>query len=95
MAAASADGVVLSGTQAGSATVKPKKLTFKEKREFESLESRIAETEKRLPEIERELTTAASDAGRVHELFLEQQKLSTELEIDLTRWTELAERVEA
>jgi ABC transport system ATP-binding/permease protein len=70
------------------------KLTFKETRELEQLEKRIAQTESRLPEIERELTTAASDAGRVHELFLEQQSLTTQLETDLTRWTELAERVE-
>ncbi len=37
---------------------------------------------------------AASDAGRVHELFIEQQTLSAKLETDLTRWAELAERVE-
>jgi len=71
-----------------------KKLTFKETREFEALELRIAETEKRLPEIDRELAAAASDAGRVHELFLEQQGLNTQLETDLTRWAELAERIE-
>jgi ATP-binding cassette subfamily F protein uup len=73
---------------------KAKKLTFKETREFEALELRIAETEKRLPEIEKELTAAASDAGRVHELFLEQQRLNTQLETDLTRWAELVERIE-
>ena len=73
---------------------KPKKLSFKEQREFETVELRIAETEKRLPEIEKELTAAASDAGRVHELFIEQQELNTRLEIDLSRWTELAQRLE-
>jgi ATP-binding cassette subfamily F protein uup len=74
---------------------KPKtKLSFKETRELEALEKRIAATEARLPEIERELTLSASDAGRVHELFIEQQSLTTQLETDLTRWTELAERVE-
>ena len=84
------------GLQAGNGTRPNKsvKLTFKETREIESLELRIAETEKRLPEIERELTSAAADAGRVHELFLEQQQLNTQLETDLTRWAELAERVE-
>lgn len=73
---------------------KPKKLTFNEKREFETLEKRIAQTEKRLPEIEREMVTAATDAGRVHELFTEQQKLNEQLETDLARWAELAERGE-
>jgi ATP-binding cassette subfamily F protein uup len=70
------------------------KLTFKETRELEALEKRIGETESRLPEIEKELAASASDAGRVHELFLEQQQLNTQLESDLTRWTELAERAD-
>ena len=73
---------------------KSKKLSFKEMREFEAVEQRIAETEKRLPEIEKELTAAATDAGSVHALFVEQQSLNTQLETDLSRWAELAERVE-
>ena len=63
-------------------------------REFEAVEQRIAETEKRLPQIENELTAAASDAGRVHELFIEQQTLKTQLETDMERWADLAERHE-
>jgi ATP-binding cassette subfamily F protein uup len=109
VAAASADGVVLSrNTQKPNhklqdgESVPPKtddrrtktKLTFKETRELEALEKRIGETESRLPEIEKELAASASDAGRVHELFLEQQQLNTQLESDLTRWTELAERAD-
>ncbi len=70
----------------------PKKLSFKEKRELEELEARIAETEKRLPEIEKDLTTYATQAGKVHELFTEQQKLNEQLEKDMERWGELAER---
>jgi ABC transport system ATP-binding/permease protein len=71
-----------------------KKLSFNEKREFETIEKRIADTEKRLPEIERDMVAAASDAGRVHELFAEQQQLNQQLETDMERWAELAERVE-
>ena len=71
-----------------------KKLSFKEMRELEAVEQRIAETEKRLPEIERELAGAASDAGLVHELYIEQQSLNTQLETDLSRWAELAERLD-
>jgi len=33
-------------------------------------------------------------ARRVRELFLEQLRLTTQLENDLTRWAELAERIE-
>ena len=74
---------------------KPKKLTFNEKREFEALEQRIAETEKRLPEIDQEMVTNATDAGKVNELFNEQQLLNNLLETDMERWAELAERAEA
>lgn len=73
---------------------KPKKLSFKELREYEEIEKRIAETEARLPEIDKELAAAASDAGRVNQLFTEQQKLTTQLEADMERWAELAERHE-
>jgi ATP-binding cassette subfamily F protein uup len=69
-----------------------KKLTFKEKRELEELEGRIAATEARLPLIDAELVQFGSQAGKVHELFLEQQTLQSRLETDLTRWAELAER---
>lgn len=73
---------------------KPKKLSFKETRELEALELSVTAAEIRLPAIEKELTLAASDAGRVHELFTEQQELTAKLEIDMARWAELAERAE-
>jgi ATP-binding cassette subfamily F protein uup len=73
---------------------KPKKLSFKELREYEEIQKRIAETETRLPEIDKELAAAASDAGRVHELFTEQQALTAQLDADMNRWAELAERHE-
>ncbi|MEP7211616.1 MAG: ABC-F family ATP-binding cassette domain-containing protein [Acidobacteriota bacterium] len=72
-----------------------KKLTFKETRELEELEKSIAAAEARLPAIEKELAAAASDAGKVHELFAEQQKLEARLDADMTRWAELAERAES
>ena len=70
------------------------KLTFKEKRELEDLEQRIAAAEKRLPEIEHDLSLSGSDAGMVHVLFSEQEELNKQLETDVTRWAELAERAE-
>ena len=83
-------------SEPSSPTEKPKskKLSFKEMRELETVEVRITETEKRLPEIEKELAAAASEAGRVHELFVEQEGLIAQLENDLARWAELAERIE-
>ncbi len=69
-----------------------KKLNFKETRELEDLEKSIAAAEARLPAIEKELAMAATDAGKVHELFTEQQTVEARLEADMTRWAELAER---
>jgi len=51
------------------------KLTFKETRELESLESRITQTKKRLPNIDR--GTSRRRRRPVPELFLEQQRLNT------------------
>jgi ABC transport system ATP-binding/permease protein len=71
-----------------------KKLSFKEKRELETLETQIPEIEARLAAVENELNEFAADAYKVNQLFTEQQKLNVELERTLNRWTELAERAE-
>lgn len=71
----------------------PKKLSFKETRELEALELSIANAEKRLAEIENELNLYASQAGKVNDLFTEQQKLARQLDRDMERWAELAERI--
>jgi ABC transport system ATP-binding/permease protein len=68
------------------------KLSFKEKRELESLEIAISEAEARLAEIESELSVYASDAYKVNQLFTEQQSLSEKLDTDMERWAELAEK---
>ena len=71
---------------------KPLKLSFKEKRELESLETRVGEAETRLAEIAAELTLFASDAYKVNGLFTEQQQLTERLDKDMERWAELSER---
>jgi ABC transport system ATP-binding/permease protein len=71
---------------------KSNKLSFKEKRELETLEASIETAENRLAEIEKELTQFATDAFKLNELFSEQTKLTQQLEIDVERWSELAER---
>ncbi len=72
----------------------PKKLSFKEKRELETLETQISEAENRLTEIGSQLSESAADAFKVNELFTEQQKLNVRLEQNMERWSELAERAE-
>ena len=73
---------------------KAQKLSFKEKREFETLETAIAAHENRLAEIEKELIQFATDAYKLSQLFDEQQKLNSRLETDSMRWLELSERAE-
>jgi len=70
----------------------PKKLTFKENRELETLETLIPATEARLAQIAVELNRFATDSRKVNELFTEQQNLSAQLEADTERWLELSER---
>jgi ATP-binding cassette subfamily F protein uup len=68
-----------------------RKLSFKERRELEETEARIAEAERRQAEIEAELAANASDAYAVHRLYEERERLSEQLARDLDRWAELAE----
>jgi ATP-binding cassette subfamily F protein uup len=75
---------------AQSPTVK-RKLSFKERTELETLESRIQEAEQRQAEIETELAANSSDAPLVHQLFKERETLTVQLARDLDRWSELAE----
>ncbi|MCD9185538.1 MAG: ABC-F family ATP-binding cassette domain-containing protein [Pyrinomonadaceae bacterium] len=82
--------------QAAGETEKPKsnKLSFKERREFETLETEIAESENRLAEIEKELNEFATDAYKLNQLIAEQEKLNAKLEADTERWLELSERAD-
>ena len=69
-----------------------KKLSYKEKRELEELVARIEFEEKRKAEIEAQLAEQGSDHLLVARLYEESQRLEAELDRDLTRWAELAER---
>jgi ABC transport system ATP-binding/permease protein len=68
-----------------------RKLTFKEKRELEELETRIATSEMRQTEITSLLESNASDHVLVAQLYAEQQTLEATLEKEMERWAELAE----
>ncbi|MBA3711766.1 MAG: ABC-F family ATP-binding cassette domain-containing protein [Pyrinomonadaceae bacterium] len=73
---------------------KPRKMSFKEKRELETLEAQVAAAESRQAEIEAQLSVHSSDAAKVHMLFIEQRQLRQCLDVDLERWAELAEKAE-
>lgn len=68
-----------------------RKLSFKEKRELEELESRIAAAEARKLEAEAELAANGSDHILVQQLYAELETLNLTLDRDLERWAELAE----
>lgn len=72
-------------------TTDKRRLSFKEQRELEDLETRIQRAEERLSEIETELGANSSDAHLVHQLFEERETLTQRLAQDLDRWAELAE----
>jgi ABC transport system ATP-binding/permease protein len=67
-----------------------RKLSFKEARELEELERRIAAAEARKAEAEAELAANGSDHVLVARLYEELQSLNETLERDMERWAELA-----
>jgi ATP-binding cassette subfamily F protein uup len=69
----------------------PRKLSFKERRELESLELEIEKAEARKVAIEAELAANASDSALVQKLYTELERLNGKLESDVERWSELAE----
>lgn len=68
-----------------------RKLSFKEKRELNELEARIASAEARKAEVEAELAANGSDHVLVAKLYEELQTLNEALDEDMGRWAELAE----
>ncbi len=70
----------------------PRKLSYKERKELEAIEARIASTEARQPELEAALAKHATDAERVAKLSDELSALVAQLEADVERWANLAER---
>lgn len=68
------------------------KLGYKEARELSALEKKIAQTEKRQEAVAAALNAAGSDFGKVQELSEELHNLQAELNADMTRWAELADR---
>lgn len=66
-------------------------LSYKEKREYETLMERIEQTETRLKEIDEEMIEASADYGKIKELNEEKEHLELTYETDITRWSELEE----
>ncbi len=71
---------------------KTRKLSYKEKREFEGLEAKIAQMEAEKAETEKALSTAPStDFAQVQSLYERVETLTRALDAATERWLELAE----
>ena len=85
---------------ASAKPVRQKKLkfTFKEQREFETIEDDIAALEARLSALDGEMSAAGSDYVKLQALTEEQTVLNSQLEEKMERWvylTDLAEKIAA
>lgn len=73
------------------------KFSYKEQREYETIDADVEAAEQRIADLTEQMALAASDAVRLQELMAEQQQAEAELERLMERWTylnELAERIE-
>ncbi len=77
--------------EAGEASASPVKFTFKEQREFESIDALVADLERKVAAVETALTLAAADYERLPPLLKEKQSLDAELETSVERWAYLHE----
>ena len=73
---------------------RPLKLNFKEQKEYEQIEEKIAQTEKKLEEVNERINGAGSDYGLLQELVKSQEGLERELEDLMERWVYLNELME-
>ncbi|MCP3775690.1 ABC-F family ATP-binding cassette domain-containing protein [Paenibacillus sp. MZ04-78.2] len=72
-----------------------RKLSYKEQKEWDEIEDKIAGIEERLTQVKRDIENAGSDYTKAQELFQEEQELTQRLEEAMERWTELSELVES
>src|SRR5699024_1173579 len=67
-----------------------KKMSYNEKLEWETIEDDITELETALEKLQERIAGAGSDAGKVRELYKEQQAIEEKLEAKMERWEELS-----
>ncbi len=74
------------------------KFTYKEQREFETIDDDIAALEQKIEDLDAEMTAHASQYSRLAELTEEKEKVQAELDEKMERWmylTELNEKIQA
>lgn len=73
---------------------KKKKMTYKERQEWENIDEVIAEAEERLKVIEEEMAQTGSDFEKAQTLMNEEMDLNEKLEALIERWSYLSELAE-
>lgn len=97
-------GAAASGAQVGDTSPngnpsRPQKLkfTFKEQKEFETIDEDIANLEAELENIDSEINAAGADYGKLQKLTAQRESLSAALDDKMERWVylnDLAEQIE-
>ncbi|MBO5483933.1 MAG: ABC-F family ATP-binding cassette domain-containing protein [Lachnospiraceae bacterium] len=70
---------------------KKKKMTYQEKKDFETIEADIAELEEKIEELEHQILQSASDYVKLNQLTLDKTALEATLEEKMNRWMYLEE----
>ncbi|MEH7418207.1 ABC-F family ATP-binding cassette domain-containing protein [Neobacillus drentensis] len=73
---------------------KKKRLTFKEKKEWEEIDEVISNTEAKIEEVAAEMAATGSDFTKAQELMKQEKELNEKLEYLIERWSYLAEIAE-
>lgn len=71
-----------------------RKLSYQEQREWDEIEKRISELERKNAELQQEIEQAGSHVEQVQKLYQEQKKTEDELEQAIERWSELSLLIE-
>ncbi|KQL59114.1 MULTISPECIES: ABC-F family ATP-binding cassette domain-containing protein [Bacillaceae] len=71
-----------------------KKLSYKEQREWDGIDEKIASLEEKQASLEEIIQEAGSDYGKIADTMKEKEVVDEELDQTLERWAELAEKVE-
>ena len=71
-----------------------RKLSYKDQKEWDEIEDKIASLEERSQKLKQEIALSGSDYGKVEKLYAEEQQVTAELEAAVERWAELSALIE-
>lgn len=87
----------LTAKRPGSSGKKKLKFSYKEQREYETIDEDIAKLEEKIEKLDREMVKNATNSVKLSELMKEKEETETTLEEKMDRWVylnDLAEQIE-